>query len=119
MFHFHISLYLEKFHHNWNDKRNIIMFWQHSICTFPHQLLSNQSEKFGGDTLLTGQEALLLIRKMMDGWTDCALKVFNRHRGEDGSNYPDHEEMIKMNEVRSSCSFFLLQFYNTLFVFHT
>lgn len=63
------------------------------------QLLSGDNEKFGGDTLLSGQEDLKNIRRMTDGWTDCSLSVFNRHRGEAGENYPDHDEMLKMNEV--------------------
>lgn len=35
----------------------------------------------------------------MYGWTDSALKIFNRHQSEDGKNYPEHEDMLKMNEV--------------------
>ena len=62
--------------------------------------MSGENEKFGGDTLLSGQEDLSKIGRMTDGWTDCALTVFNRHRGEAGESYPDHEEMLKMNEVR-------------------
>ena len=66
-------------------------------CGF--QMLSSESDKFGGDTLLSGQEALHQVHKMMDGWTDAALKVFNRHRQDDGNNYPDHDDMLRMNEV--------------------
>ncbi len=62
-------------------------------------MLYNESEKFGGDVLLGGEESLHEIKLKMEGWTDHALKVFNRHRGEDGANYPDHDEMLKMNEV--------------------
>ena len=64
-------------------------------------MLYNESEKFGGDVLLGGEESLHEIKLKMEGWTDHALKVFNRHRGEDGTNYPDHDEMLKMNEVLS------------------
>ena len=49
--------------------------------------------------MLSGQEALQEINKQVDGWTDCALKVFNRHRGEGGENHPDHDDMMRMNEV--------------------
>lgn len=50
------------------------------------------------------------IRRQVEGWTDCALNVFTRHRGEDGSNYPDHNEMLKMNEV---CTFTYVQSENS------
>ena len=63
------------------------------------QGLGHESEKYGGDILLSGQEALQEINRQVDGWTDCALKVFNRHRGDGGENHPDHDDMLKMNEV--------------------
>ncbi|ELU17826.1 hypothetical protein CAPTEDRAFT_221957 [Capitella teleta] len=60
--------------------------------------LGHESEKFGGDILLSGQEALQEITRLVESWTDCALKVFNRHRGENGEDHPDHLNMLNMNE---------------------
>ncbi|XP_064649134.1 axonemal dynein light chain domain-containing protein 1-like isoform X2 [Lineus longissimus] len=69
---------------------NFIKSWE--------EMLSEETEKFGGDIMLSMQEELTKIKHEMYGWTDAALKVFNRHRGEDGSNYPDHDAMLKMND---------------------
>ena len=63
------------------------------------QLLGKETEKFGGDTLLNGQEQLHQIKQTMEGWTDSALKVFGRHRGLEGRQHPDQENMVKLNEV--------------------
>ncbi|XP_021363508.1 axonemal dynein light chain domain-containing protein 1-like isoform X2 [Mizuhopecten yessoensis] len=61
-------------------------------------VLGRESEKFGGDTLLNGQEQLMVIRRQMDGWTDNALKVFNRHRKEPNVNHPSQDSMNILNE---------------------
>jgi hypothetical protein len=63
------------------------------------QVLGKEAEKFGGDTLLNGQEKLSFIRQQMDGWTDNALKVFSRHRKEGAQNHPDQDGMMTLNEV--------------------
>ncbi|XP_074655207.1 axonemal dynein light chain domain-containing protein 1-like [Tubulanus polymorphus] len=68
---------------------NTIKQWEESI--------GQAVEQFGGDIMLTQQETLENIRKEVEGWTDCGLIVFNRHRGEDGSPYPDHDNMMHMN----------------------
>lgn len=68
------------------------------------QVLGKESEKFGGDTLLNGQEQLMLIRKQMDGWTDNALKVFTRHRKDGQKSHPDQENMMQLNEVCNGSS---------------
>ncbi|XP_056012057.1 axonemal dynein light chain domain-containing protein 1-like isoform X3 [Ostrea edulis] len=62
------------------------------------EVLGKEAEKFGGDTLLNGQEKLSVIRQQMDGWTDNALKVFSRHRKEGAQNHPDQEGMMTLNE---------------------
>ena len=59
-----------------------------------------ESEKFGGEILLEAEESLYEITKRVEGWTDCAINVFGRHKSEDGRNYPDHEHMKTMNLVR-------------------
>lgn len=62
------------------------------------EVLGKEAEKFGGDTLLNGQEKLSIIRQQMDGWTDNALKVFSRHRKEGANSHPDQEGMMTLNE---------------------
>ena len=57
-------------------------------------------EKFGGDTVLSGQEYITLIRNQMYAWTDSAMTIFSRHMTDDGRNHPDQDDMLKMNEVR-------------------
>ena len=71
------------------------------------QLLGKETEKFGGDTLLNGQEQLHQIKRQMEGWTDNALKVFGRHRGLEGRQHPDQENMAKMNEVTEMSHLFV------------
>ena len=79
----------------WNPCKVIYNFHNH----FCLQLLTAQTETFGGDSLLTGQDALLLIHKQMDGWTESGLQVFGRHKTEAGENNADHEDMVLLNEV--------------------
>ena len=62
------------------------------------EILSKESEKYGGETLLEGQDKLTLIRLQMEGWTDNALKVFQRHRKDPTRNHPDQERMVKLNQ---------------------
>nr|XP_022325517.1 axonemal dynein light chain domain-containing protein 1-like isoform X2 [Crassostrea virginica] len=62
------------------------------------EVLGKEAEKFGGDTLLNGQEKLSIIRQQMDGWSDNALKVFSRHRKEGAQSHPDQEGMMALNE---------------------
>ena len=71
-------------------------------------MLGKETEKFGGDTLLNGQEQLHQIKQQMDGWTDSALRVFSRHRGLEGRQHPDQVAMVKLNEVRPSIRKYLL-----------
>ncbi|CAG2256169.1 unnamed protein product [Mytilus edulis] len=61
-------------------------------------LLSRESEKYGGETLLEGQDKLTLIRYQMEGWTDNALKVFGRHRKDPTKNHPDQDRMVTLNQ---------------------
>ncbi|XP_052221948.1 axonemal dynein light chain domain-containing protein 1-like isoform X3 [Dreissena polymorpha] len=62
------------------------------------ELLGRETEKFGGDTLLNGQEQLHFIKLQMDGWTDNALQMFGRHRTIDGENHPDQKHMMDLND---------------------
>ena len=58
-----------------------------------------ETDIYGGDSLLSNQEELANIRREMEGWTDNALKVFSRHRGNSTKTHPDQEAMMAMNEV--------------------
>jgi len=62
--------------------------------------MTQESEKFGGDTVLTGQEFMTSIRNQMYNWTDNAMKIFTRHQMEVGKEHPDEIDMMKMNNVR-------------------
>ncbi|XP_053380213.1 axonemal dynein light chain domain-containing protein 1-like [Mercenaria mercenaria] len=62
------------------------------------ELLGKETEKFGGDMLLNGQEQLNFIKMQMEGWTDNSLLVFSRHRGSDGNTHPDQINMMALNE---------------------
>lgn len=62
------------------------------------ELLNKETEKFGGDTLLNGQEQLHFIKLQLEGWTDNALKVFSRHHGSEGNTHPDQIAMITLND---------------------
>lgn len=73
-----------------SNERLVFILWQ---------VLGKEAEKFGGDTLLNGQEKLSIIRQQMDGWTDNALKVFSRHRKEGANSHPDQEGMMTLNEA--------------------
>merc|ERR1719242_1366078 len=50
-----------------------------------------ETDIYGGDSLLSNQEELANIRREMEGWTDNALKVFSRHRGNSSKTHPDQE----------------------------
>ncbi|KAL4218861.1 Axonemal dynein light chain domain-containing protein 1 [Mactra antiquata] len=63
------------------------------------ELLGKETEKFGGDMLLNGQEQLHMIKQQMEGWTDNALLVLSRHRGSEDTTHPDQINMLNLNEV--------------------
>lgn len=48
---------------------------------------------------MNGQEQLHGIKVEMDGWTDNAMMVFSRHRGDEGTTHPDQINMLNLNEV--------------------
>ena len=64
--------------------------------------MTQESEKFGGDTVLSGQEFLSRVRLQMYGWTDCAVKIFSRHSQDDGAPHPDHTDMDTLNQVHTN-----------------
>ncbi|XP_052789465.1 axonemal dynein light chain domain-containing protein 1-like isoform X3 [Mya arenaria] len=62
------------------------------------ELLSHETEKFGGDMLLSGQEQLHAVKMEMEGWTDNALQMFGRHRSVEGEAHPDQRNMMNLND---------------------
>ena len=50
---------------------------------------------------MSGCFMFCVLMFQMEGWVDAALKVFNRHRMEDGSQHPDHISMLNMQEVHT------------------
>ncbi|KAK6195039.1 hypothetical protein SNE40_000555 [Patella caerulea] len=62
------------------------------------EILGKESETFGGDLFLSNLDALMNIRKEMEGWTDASLRVFGRHRGLDGKTHHEQTNMMNLNE---------------------
>lgn len=59
----------------------------------PHsifQLFSRENERFGGECLLSKQEKLRQLTHCVDGWTDCSIKLFARHKPASGYSYVIH-----------------------------
>ncbi|XP_022084228.1 axonemal dynein light chain domain-containing protein 1-like isoform X2 [Acanthaster planci] len=73
--------------------------------------LNKEVEKYGGDILLGFEESMYSIKKQVEMWTEVALHIFNRHRPEDGSDYPEHKRLLKMNkDVKQECDMLHQQF---------
>ena len=63
-------------------------------------MLSSQSEAFGGELMLSNEEHLSDVRKMMEGWTDESLTLCARHNSPVfGTVHTDRAAMSKLNEV--------------------
>lgn len=61
-------------------------------------MLQGELDKFSGNTLLSNNDALNDIEGEINGWTECGVQVFNRHKHQD--EYPhDYKVMIKLNKV--------------------
>lgn len=91
--------------YNYNDFLKIFFmqyFCAGSICLqifILHSSLKivvNETDFFGGVNLLNSRDALSQIRKEVEGWTDSALNMFGRHRGNDNKI---HQEQISMDEL--------------------
>ena len=66
--------------------------------------MSTEIESFGGDAMLTMQENMALMRRLVQNWTDLGLALFLRHKQEEnGENYPEHGTMLRINKVGGSC----------------
>ncbi|XP_065830228.1 axonemal dynein light chain domain-containing protein 1-like [Oscarella lobularis] len=74
-------------------------------------IMSQESERFTGDTVLEWQEKLQKISKQVEGWTETAIQLFNRHRAvkedskeeSDDERLANDEEMKKVNETMETC----------------
>lgn len=63
--------------------------------------ISTVAEKFTGDSVLDWQEKLANISKQVEGWTETAISVFNRHKmGEDSED--QRKEKLKMHELNDA-----------------
>ncbi|XP_033119171.1 axonemal dynein light chain domain-containing protein 1-like isoform X2 [Anneissia japonica] len=76
--------------------------------------LNKEVERFGGDVLLGHEESMYMISKQTEQWTEIAIKVFSRHKPDNGQEYPDHEKMLIMNkrteDLKEECHQLMRQF---------
>ncbi|XP_041518386.1 axonemal dynein light chain domain-containing protein 1 [Microtus oregoni] len=61
-----------------------------------HRLMSEEKEKFSGDSLLAKYDSLKVIRRLQENWTDIGFAIFSRHKNMDGVLPPEHEYMEEM-----------------------
>ncbi|XP_071947240.1 axonemal dynein light chain domain-containing protein 1-like isoform X2 [Antedon mediterranea] len=71
--------------------------WQNLVPRISMNL-NKEVERFGGDILLGHEESMYKISKQTEQWTEIALKIFNRHRPDNGQEYADHENLLIMNK---------------------
>ncbi|XP_071802778.1 axonemal dynein light chain domain-containing protein 1-like isoform X1 [Asterias amurensis] len=78
-------------------KMEMIQTLYNDIRSWEEQL-NKEVEKYGGDILLGFEEGMYTIKKQVEMWTEVALHIFNRHRPENGSDYPEHERLLQLNK---------------------
>ena len=61
------------------------------------EIFTTEIERFSGDVLLSSEDDLLKMTRLVDDWTDVASKIFRRHPTKDGSQRPEHESMVLLN----------------------
>ena len=61
------------------------------------EVFNNETERFSGDVLLSCEDDMVNMNKMVDSWSDIANKIFRRHPTRDGSRKPEHEVMLTLN----------------------
>ena len=59
--------------------------------------LNQECESFGGDTMLSLQEEMAGIKRLVLTWADEGSNLFSRHTLEDGSACPDQASMLQLN----------------------
>ena len=67
--------------------------------TLTLQVFSDEMERFGGESLLSGQDTLRRVTAQVEGWTDCAIQLFSRHNVEGATEHPNHAGMLRITEV--------------------
>ncbi|CAK8690820.1 unnamed protein product [Clavelina lepadiformis] len=61
--------------------------------------LSDDSERFGGDLLLTNQEQLNHMTKEAQAWTEIGWEVYRRHKTDNGESFPLSKTMMNLNDT--------------------
>lgn len=56
-------------------------------------IIGDDSERFGGDVLLSNQELLIKMAKEVEEWTDIGITVYERHRSDSGESYEQYAVM--------------------------
>ena len=69
-----------------------------SVC-LTLQVCCDEMERFGGESLLSGQETLTRVTAQVEGWTDCAIQLFARHNHDGATEHPNHAGMLHLTEV--------------------
>ena len=64
---------------------------------------------FSGEVLLSSQDVLNAMRKQIEGWSNCAIKVFSRHSNSSSDQLSFQRELSEMADVsrNSNSSFFI------------
>ncbi|XP_021016932.1 axonemal dynein light chain domain-containing protein 1 [Mus caroli] len=57
------------------------------------KMLEEEKEKFTGDFLLSRYDALKVIKRLQENWTDIGFGILSRHKSMDGLLPPEHEYM--------------------------
>ncbi len=61
------------------------------------EVINSEIERFSGDVLLSCEDDLIKMSKMVDDWSDVASKIFRRHPTSDGSEKPERQMMSSLN----------------------
>ncbi|CAG5119634.1 unnamed protein product [Candidula unifasciata] len=62
------------------------------------ELITKETDTFGGDVYLSNNEAFSAICKEMEGWTDSALEIFARHSAGGSKVHPEQINMLALNK---------------------
>lgn len=59
-------------------------------------MLNEEKDNFTGDFLLAKYDALKVIKRLQENWTDIGFGIFSRHKNMDGVLPPEYEYMEEM-----------------------
>nr|AAI50933.1 RIKEN cDNA 9430070O13 gene [Mus musculus] len=65
------------------------------------KMLEEEKEKFTGDFLLSRYDALKVIKRLQENWTDIGFGILSRHKSMDGLLPPEHEYMEDIVKIIS------------------